>query len=100
MNVLFVGDVVGPEASAWRAEPIPGLRQEHEIDLAIVNAENCRVGGPPPDALSGISWNDNEGLFAAWPRDPRSWAPSCCGSSRARRWRFAGFTSSGCCSRE
>lgn len=65
MNVLFVGDVVGPEASEWLASRVPALRREHEIDLTIVNAENCRIGGPPPDALSGMTWQDNEGLFAS-----------------------------------
>jgi calcineurin-like phosphoesterase len=65
MNVLFVGDVVGPDASAWLASRMPELRHEHAIDLAIVNAENCRVGGPPPDAVSGMTWQDIEGVFAA-----------------------------------
>ena len=62
MNVLFIGDVVGPEASAWLAGRLPELRQQHD-DLAIVNAENCRIGGPPPDDLSGMTLADVEGLF-------------------------------------
>jgi calcineurin-like phosphoesterase len=41
MNVLFVGDVVGPPAVEWLAERLPGLRAEHALDLVIVDAENC-----------------------------------------------------------
>lgn len=48
MNVLFVGDTVGPEAARYLASRIPELRQQHDLDLAIVNAENCAVTGPSP----------------------------------------------------
>jgi calcineurin-like phosphoesterase/predicted enzyme related to lactoylglutathione lyase len=41
MRVLFIGDVVGPRAVEWLAERLPGLRAEHAVDLAVVNAENC-----------------------------------------------------------
>jgi len=41
MNVLFVGDIVGPPAVEWLAERLPGLRAEHDVDLVIVDAENC-----------------------------------------------------------
>ena len=40
---LMVGDVLGPEATAWLADRLPTLRDEHAIDLVIVNAENCAV---------------------------------------------------------
>ena len=42
MHVLMVGDVVGPESTAWLADRLPTLRHEHAIELVIVNAENCR----------------------------------------------------------
>jgi calcineurin-like phosphoesterase len=41
MNVLFVGDLVGPRAVEWLAERLPRLRAEHDIDLVVVDAENC-----------------------------------------------------------
>jgi hypothetical protein len=48
MTVLAVGDVVGAEAASWLATRIPVLREEHEIDWVVVNAENCAVTGPSP----------------------------------------------------
>jgi 2',3'-cyclic-nucleotide 2'-phosphodiesterase len=41
MRVLFIADVVGPRAVDWLAGRLPGLRSEHAVDLALVNAENC-----------------------------------------------------------
>jgi calcineurin-like phosphoesterase len=41
MNVLFVGDVVGPAAADWLAGRLPQLRSEFAVDLVIVDAENC-----------------------------------------------------------
>jgi 2',3'-cyclic-nucleotide 2'-phosphodiesterase len=48
VKTLFVGDVVGPEAAAWLAGRLPQLRDEFEVDLVVVNAENCAVTGPSP----------------------------------------------------
>ena len=45
MRSLFVGDVVGPRAVEWLASRLPELRAEHEVDLTIVNAENCAADG-------------------------------------------------------
>src|SRR5215217_7710675 len=55
MNLLMVGDVVGPEATSWLAERLPGLRHEHAIDLVVVNAENCAVSVPTPWAGFGMT---------------------------------------------
>jgi calcineurin-like phosphoesterase len=44
----MVGDVVGPESTAWLADRLPTLRHEHAIELVIVNAENCAVTAPTP----------------------------------------------------
>lgn len=41
MRVLFIGDVVGPRAVHWLAGRLPGLRADHDVDLVVVNAENC-----------------------------------------------------------
>lgn len=48
MNVLFVGDIVGPEAARWLAKRLPELRREHGAHLVVANAENCAVTGPSP----------------------------------------------------
>ncbi len=55
MNVLMIGDVVGPQATAWLANRLPALRREHAIDLVIVNAENCAVTEPTPWAGFGMT---------------------------------------------
>lgn len=46
MNVLFIGDIVGPEAVSYVAGRLPELRREHDLDLVVANAENCLVSGP------------------------------------------------------
>jgi calcineurin-like phosphoesterase len=55
MNVLMIGDVVGPEATAWLAGRLPTLRREHAIDLVVVNAENCAVTASTPWAGFGMT---------------------------------------------
>jgi len=45
MRVLFVGDVVGPRAVAWLAARLPLLRSENDVDLVVVDAENCGPDG-------------------------------------------------------
>lgn len=45
MNVIFVGDVVGPQATEYLVGRLPGLREMHDVDIVIVNAENCAVTG-------------------------------------------------------
>ena len=48
MNVLMVGDIVGPDAVAYLAERLPVLRREYDVDLVIANAENCAITAPTP----------------------------------------------------
>ncbi len=48
MTVLAVGDIVGSDAADWLADRLPRLREEHEADFVVVNAENCAVTGPLP----------------------------------------------------
>jgi metallophosphoesterase (TIGR00282 family) len=43
--VLFFGDIVGPEATAYVAERVPDLRRDYAVDLVIANAENCAPSG-------------------------------------------------------
>jgi metallophosphoesterase (TIGR00282 family) len=44
MNILMVGDVFGEPGRAAIAKLLPGLRQEHAIDLCVVNVENAAGG--------------------------------------------------------
>ncbi|HXH82359.1 MAG TPA: TIGR00282 family metallophosphoesterase [Candidatus Tectomicrobia bacterium] len=44
MNVLMVGDVFGEPGRAAVAKLLPRLRQEHAIDLCVVNVENAAAG--------------------------------------------------------
>jgi metallophosphoesterase (TIGR00282 family) len=46
MNVLFLGDIVGAEATKYVAGRLPGLRRALSLDLVVANAENCAVTGP------------------------------------------------------
>jgi metallophosphoesterase (TIGR00282 family) len=48
VNVLMVGDVVGPRAVDYLAERLPRLRRDLGVDLVVANAENCAVTGPTP----------------------------------------------------
>ena len=44
MNVLMVGDVYGEPGRSAVQRLLPKLRQEHQIDLAVVNVENAAGG--------------------------------------------------------
>ena len=44
MNILMVGDVFGEPGRAAIAKLLPGLRQQHAIDLCVVNVENAAGG--------------------------------------------------------
>lgn len=48
MNVLMIGDIVGPDAVAYLVERLPELRRAYDVDLVIANAENCAVTAPAP----------------------------------------------------
>lgn len=54
LRILHVGDVVGPEAAAWLAAGLPGLRRRLEIDVAIINAENAGITADDPGAGFGM----------------------------------------------
>jgi metallophosphoesterase (TIGR00282 family) len=64
VNVLMVGDVVGPRAVECLAERIPRMRRERDLDLVIVNAENCAVSGPVPWTGFGMTVGLVERLLA------------------------------------
>lgn len=44
MRILFLGDVVGREAREELCRRLPDLRQDHNLDCIIVNAENAANG--------------------------------------------------------
>ncbi|WPB87778.1 YmdB family metallophosphoesterase [Streptomyces malaysiensis] len=45
MILLFIGDIVGDAATKYVAGRLPGLRAQHNVDLVVVNAENCAANG-------------------------------------------------------
>ena len=55
MHVLFIGDIVGPETTAWVAQRVPRLRQALSADLVIANGENCAVTAPDPSQGFGMT---------------------------------------------
>jgi 2',3'-cyclic-nucleotide 2'-phosphodiesterase len=65
MNVLMVGDVVGPGAVAYLAGRLPELRREHDVDLVMVNAENCAVSAATPWEGFGMTVELVERLLAS-----------------------------------
>lgn len=55
MNILMVGDVFGEPGRAAAVNLIPKLRQEHAIDLCVVNVENAAGGfGVTPPLARGF----------------------------------------------
>ncbi|TCJ19928.1 hypothetical protein E0L93_02965 [Rubrobacter taiwanensis] len=65
MNVIFIGDIVGPGAVDYLARRLPPLREEHGADLVVANAENCLVSGSEVWSGFGMSVELVERLFAA-----------------------------------
>lgn len=65
MNVLFVGDIVGSEATRWLAGRLPELRREHGAQIVVANAENCAVTGPSPMSGFGMTSELVELLFSS-----------------------------------
>ena len=64
MNVLMVGDIVGPSAVAYLTERLSGLRRDRDVDLVIANAENCAVTAPVPRGGFGMTVELVERLLA------------------------------------
>jgi calcineurin-like phosphoesterase len=64
-RLLFVADVVGPEALAWLCESLGDLCAESQADLVVVNADNAAITGGRPMGGSGFTLRDVELLEAA-----------------------------------
>jgi metallophosphoesterase (TIGR00282 family) len=45
MNILFIGDIVGNPGRKAVQRLLPNLRQEHQIDLVVANADNLSSKG-------------------------------------------------------
>jgi len=58
MRVLFIGDVVGGPGRRGLREAMPGLREQHQPDLIVVNGENSAGG-------MGITERTANDLFGA-----------------------------------
>ena len=52
MNLLMVGDVYGEPGRAALQKLLPKIRQQHQIDLAVVNVENSAGGFGHPMCLN------------------------------------------------
>ncbi|GAB2832512.1 2',3'-cyclic-nucleotide 2'-phosphodiesterase [Actinoallomurus bryophytorum] len=63
LHVLFLGDIVGPEAAAYVAERMPALRREHDVDFVVANAENALRSGPQIRTGFGMSHEIVDALF-------------------------------------
>ena len=55
MNVLMIGDIVGPSAVAYLAERLPRLRRDYDVHLVVDNAENCAISAPTPRKGFGMT---------------------------------------------
>lgn len=64
LRLLFVGDIVGPEATAYLADRLPALRRSLSIDLVVANAENASLSGHPVERGFGMSQDAIALLFA------------------------------------
>jgi hypothetical protein len=63
VNVLFLGDIVGPAAAAHVSAWAPSARREYDVDFVVANAENVLVSGPDPTNGFGMSVELVETLF-------------------------------------
>lgn len=55
MNVVFIGDITGPEGVALVAGRLPAIRRERAVDLVIANADNVAITGPHPRNGFGLA---------------------------------------------
>lgn len=45
MNILAIGDIVGPEGLRYLREQLPGLKKRLQVDFCVVNGENASLRG-------------------------------------------------------
>lgn len=64
MNAIFIGDIVGPAATAYVAARVPELRRSHDAALVIANGENCAVTATLLESAFGMTEEAVETLIA------------------------------------
>ncbi|MBA3644253.1 MAG: YmdB family metallophosphoesterase [Chloroflexia bacterium] len=55
MNVLIIGDLVGPAAADYLAARLLDLRRDLHLDLVVANAENVAITADTPDRGFGMT---------------------------------------------
>lgn len=65
MRVLFIADIVGPDAVDWVAGRLSELRESTQADVIIANAENSAKTAPHPYVGFGMIEEGAKKLFAA-----------------------------------
>lgn len=58
LNILFLGDIVGPDAVEAIRKNLYRIKKEHSVDMVIANGENANFG-------NGITPDDAETLFTS-----------------------------------
>lgn len=58
MNILCIGDIVGPEGADFVESNLWKIRREYEISFVVANGENADLG-------NGITENTAKRLFTA-----------------------------------
>ncbi len=66
MNVLMIGDVVAKPGRVAVLERIQDLREQHAIDIAIMNAENVAGGFSMADPPGKLSTQDSRKRRLDW----------------------------------
>ena len=65
MKILFIGDIVGQPGVDLLLEHLPMLRDRHQVDVVVANAENMNLSGPRPHDGFGMLPEQVEALLAA-----------------------------------
>lgn len=65
MNVLVIGDLVGPAAATYLGQRLPDLRRDHNLNLVVANAENVAITGDHPNRGFGLTRDLVDQVLAA-----------------------------------
>ena len=65
MRILFIGDIVGQPGVDLLLDHLPMLRDRHQVDAVVANAENMNLSGPRPHDGFGMLPEQVESLMAA-----------------------------------
>ena len=70
MKVLMIGDVVARPGRLAVLERIQDLREQHEIDLVVMNAENVAGGFSITPRLADVNWAHGRLVSPPTPPEP------------------------------